>query len=289
LVFCELVYRDTGKAQPPKNQLEASGANENAIMKTALTRIALLAGLAGALGVWTNAKDVATGAKTPVVLELFTSEGCSSCPPADRLLQSLDERQPFSGAELVVLSEHVDYWNGDGWVDPYSSRLFSERQRWYAEQFELDSVYTPQIIVDGQRETVGSNAVAIRNAVEAATRSEKVSLTLSNPVRDGNRIKFHLTSADLPRADGAATVYIALAQNQAQSNVAGGENGGRLLTHVAVVRVLVPVGTVNAGSSFSKDVVIPMPSRLPASGIRVVAFLQDDKSHKIVGAAQDKI
>lgn len=258
-------------------------------MKNTLIRTALLVGLTGLLGVWVHAKVGVSSTKTHVLLELFTSEGCSSCPPADRLLQSLDEKQPFTGADLVVLSEHVDYWNGDGWVDPYSSRLFSERQRWYAEQFGLHGLYTPQVVVDGQRETVGSNAVAIRNAVETATRSEKVTLTLSNPIRDGNRIKFHLTSADLPGGDGAATVYVALAENKAQSNVAGGENGGRSLTHVAVVRVLASVGTVKAGSSFSKDLAIPMPSHMSAGAIRVVAFLQADKSHKIVGAAQEKI
>ena len=112
-------------------------------MKDTLTRVALLIGLPGIFGVFVHAKAGNDPTKIPVLLELFTSEGCSSCPPADRLLESLDEKQPFAGADLVVLSEHVDYWNGDGWVDPYSSRLFSERQRWYAEQFGLDSVYTP--------------------------------------------------------------------------------------------------------------------------------------------------
>ncbi len=258
-------------------------------MKKTLTRIAVMVGLTGVLGIWIHAKAATSLTKKPVVLELFTSEGCSSCPPADRLLQSLDEKQPFTGADLVVLSEHVDYWNGAGWVDPYSSRLFSERQRWYADQFGLGSVYTPQIVVDGQRETVGSNGLAIKNAVEKAAQSEKITLTLSNLVRDGNRIKFHMTSSDLGDADGAATVYVALAENTVQSNVAGGENGGRSLTHVAVVRVFTSAGTVKAGSSFSKDLVIPMPSRMGVGVVRVVAFLQTNKSHKIVGAAEEKI
>ena len=256
-------------------------------MRKTLTRIALLIGLTGVGGIWTHAKGATSAAKVPVVLELFTSEGCSSCPPADRLLQLLDDKQPFTGADLLVLSEHVDYWNNGGWTDPYSSRSFSERQRWYAEQFGLKSVYTPQAVVDGQRETVGSNAPAIQKAVEAATHNEKTALTLSNAVRDGNRIKVHLTSAEL-KGD-AATVYVALADSKVQSNVAGGENGGRSLRHVAVVRLLSSVGTVKAGDTFSKDVVIPIPARLSGNGMRVVAFLQAEKSHKIVGAAEEKI
>jgi hypothetical protein len=260
-------------------------------MKNALAGIILSVGITGILGLCTHAKGAASNdaTKTSVLLELFTSEGCSSCPPADRLLQSLDEKQPFTSADLVVLSEHVDYWNGDGWVDPYSSHVFSERQRWYAEQFGLGEVYTPQAVIDGQRQTVGSDAVAVRNAVLTAARSKKVALTLSNAVRDGNQVKFHLTSADLLDTDAAATVYVALAENKAQSNVGAGENGGRSLTHVAVVRVLSTVGTLKAGNSFSKDLVIAMPSQMQGSGIRVVAFLQDTKSHKIVGAAQERI
>ena len=254
-----------------------------------MARISLLIGLTGVLGAWTHIKGATGSAKTPVVLELFTSEGCSSCPPADRLLQSLDEKQPFRGADLIVLSEHVDYWNGGGWADPYSSSLFSARQRSYAEHFELESMYTPQIVIDGQRETVGGNAVEIRNAVEAAVGNQKVGLTLANAARDGNRIKFHLTSSDLPVSAGPVTVYVALAENRVQSNVAGGENGGRSLTHVAVVRVLGQVGKLKGGSSFSKDIAVPVPSGAESRGFRVVAFLQDDRSHKIVGATYEKI
>src|SRR3954469_2474175 len=175
-------------------------------MRSTLIRTAIL--LAGIVDFGIHGRAATGDAKTPVVLELFTSEGCSSCPPADRLLQSLDEKQPFSGADLIVLSEHVEYWDSTGWVDPYSSKLFSARQRSYAKYFGLDSVYTPQAVVDGEREIVGSNGVEIRNAVEAAMRNQKVAVTLSNAVRDGNRINFHLASADLPRAGGAVTVYV---------------------------------------------------------------------------------
>jgi hypothetical protein len=262
----------------------------NATMKNALiTKVTLLIASHGFIGIQAQAMTANAATKIPVLIELFTSEGCSSCPPADRLLEFLDEEQPFSSADLIVLSEHVDYWNGDGWVDPYSSRVFSERQRRYADQFGLESVYTPQVVIDGQRQTVGSDSIAIRNAVQAVTRSEKVALTLSNIVRDHDRIKMHLASSDLTHNNGPATVYIALADNKVQSNVAGGENGGRSLTHVAVARALFSVGTVKTGSSFSQDMVIPLPAHTPANGIRIVVFLQDDKSHKILGATEEKI
>ena len=258
-------------------------------MRKTLLRAILLGGLTGAIGVGIHARAAAGTSKTPVVLELFTSEGCSSCPPADRLLQALDEKQPFDGVELIVLSEHVDYWNGEGWTDPYSSKLFSARQQSYAEHFGLDAVYTPQAVVDGQREMVGGNAVAVRNAVEAVAREQKIGLTLGNAVRDGNRVKFHLTSADVPEAEGPVTVYIVLAENKVQSNVAGGENGGRSLTHVAVVRAFASVGTVKGGSSYSKDITVPVPSSVGSNGFRLVAFLQEDGSQKIVGATYEKV
>jgi hypothetical protein len=255
-------------------------------MKKVLLRIALFAAIGFGSVIHGRADSAA---KTPVVLELFTSEGCSSCPPADRLLQSLDEQQPFAGAQVVVLSEHVDYWNGDGWTDPFSAAQFTDRQRWYADQFRLDSVYTPQVVVDGERESVGGNFGAIKRAVEAALRSPKVSLALADVSDQGKKIKFRLDTGDVPKSDGPATVYVALAEDKAQSHVGAGENRGRALTHVAVVRTLSIAGKAKPGAGFTKELELAKPSSVSASHYRIVAFLQCEKSHRIIGAAELKI
>ncbi len=237
-------------------------------------------------GASTQAADAITGpSRTPVLLELFTSEGCSSCPSADKLLQSLDKNQPFAGANLIVLSEHVDYWNNGGWSDPYSSADFTHRQSGYANQFGDSSVYTPELVVDGTTGFVGSNAVEARSAITKAAEQSKLPITLSSPVRDGNRVSVHL---ELPALQsGKGTIYLALADNEDRSQVASGENAGRSLTHVAVVRTLTPVGTLG-NEGFSKDVTVPFKFN-GRSGLRVVAFVQDQVSHKVLAVGQEKL
>ena len=241
-----------------------------------------------AAGTWiaSAAESQSGNTRVPVLLELFTSEGCSDCPPADKLLETLDRTQPISGAELIVLSEHVDYWNNGGWRDPFSSREFTDRQRNYASKFGLESVYTPQLVVDGETELVGSRSGAARSAIEHALAEQKSAINLSQPVRNGDRVTVHVDLG--PTASKNAVVYVALADNQTRSQVARGENSGRLLTHVAVVRALASAGSVPAGSSFAKDIALPIQQGVGANGLRVVAFVQDRANGHILAVAQRK-
>src|SRR5271169_5553818 len=126
--------------------------------------------------------------RVPVLLELFTSEGCSSCPPADRLLEILDEKQPVAGADLIVLSEHVDYWNSLGWKDPFSSPQYSARQQDYTNRYNFDGVYTPQLVVDGRYGFVGSDGKEASAAIQKAIRERKIPIAISNLARNGNQV-----------------------------------------------------------------------------------------------------
>jgi hypothetical protein len=227
-------------------------------------------------------------ARTPVVAELFTSEGCSSCPPADLLLQKFDA-QPIPGAQLIVLSEHVDYWNHIGWTDPYSSSAYSERQSAYGKRFQLDSVYTPQLVVDGSKEVVGSDSSQARKAFNQAVTAEKVPVRISAAILEGNVVKAHVETGPLLARPGKADVVFVVALNHAESQVAGGENSGRRLTHVAVVRSLTKVGSVDAGQAFAQDVSVKIEKGIDPAELRVIAFLQEPGPGKILGASLEKL
>jgi hypothetical protein len=225
-------------------------------------------------------------ARTPVLVELFTSEGCSSCPPADRFLEKLDG-QPVQGAEIIVLSEHVDYWNHIGWKDPYSA-IYSQRQSAYANRFGLDSVYTPQMVVDGTSEFVGSNSGLADKAFRKALGVPKLPVRLSSISSDAsNTLHAHLETGALDASFGAreAEVYVAVALNRAESQVSAGENAGHRLAHVSVVKSLTKVGALKQGQLLAQDVQLKLGPGSDSSGLRLIAFVQEPRQGRVLGAA----
>jgi len=182
-----------------------------------------------------------------------------------------------------VLSEHVDYWNRLGWTDPFSSALFTHRQQDYVARLHLEDAYTPQLVVDGQKEMVGSDEHAIRDAILKAETQPKVAIEVKTQ-RAG-------TAADLEvEAHGAgrgAGVYIALAEDYAQSRVTRGENAGHNLSHVAVVRSLLLAGKTDQRGAFAKHLTMPLNDPNTRTW-RVVVFLQDSDS-KILGANETRL
>lgn len=174
----------------------------------------------------------------PAVLELFTSEGCSSCPSADALLSELARKNPNS---IVVLSEHVDYWNYLGWKDPYSSPVFSERQKRYVEKLHSSSMYTPQLVVNGTDESVGNNHQAVEQALRrqgGANLSALAIITIANSSQPNINIEFD----SVPEmASSPFVANIAFVKDNATSKVTRGENQGRTLMHTNVVTKLISV------------------------------------------------
>ena len=225
--------------------------------------------------------------RTPVVIELFTSEGCSSCPPADALLQKLDQSQPVSGAELIVLSEHVDYWNDIGWTDPYSSHEYTERQSAYADHFGLNTVYTPQMVVDGNFELVGSDQRRALEAIREAAMLKKAPVCVSLGASDDKTARIHVEAGPLTSSTDAAqssNVFLGIADDSDESQVSRGENAGRTLHHVAVLRDLTRIGAVNASDPFSRDLKLNLNSNRPRN-MRIVVIIQEPEVGKILGAA----
>jgi len=229
--------------------------------------------------------------RTPVLIELFTSEGCSSCPPADVLLGQLDRLQPVPTADLIVLSEHVDYWDDIGWKDPYSSRQFSLRQSDYARRFRLDGPYTPQMVVDGDSQVIGSDEHEALRAIGSAAKIAKVPVGLSSPhLEAANMLSVHVAvgPAISPAKPISAQVLIALADDSDQSSVRRGENAGRTLKHVAVVRSLTQVGTTDASGALSKDVSVNT-GNANLQNLRIVAIVQEKNGWRVLGVGSTRL
>jgi hypothetical protein len=250
--------------------------------------------VAGGLGLQTDNKtapnEMSSTDAHPILLELFTSEGCSSCPPADALLQKLDNFQPVAGAQLIVLSEHVDYWDHDGWKDPNSSSALTERQVAYESALGLKTPYTPQIIVDGTTELrIGDpqqTSKTLRDAVavpKIPVRIGEVTVEGGNPAVLRTRIE-----ADGNSDKHSGDVYVAVALDRVESQVLHGENGGRRLTHVAVVVQLTKIGKVKKGQAFGETVQLKLKPGTDPKNVRIVAFVQEPGPGRLLGAALRK-
>ncbi|HEY5407819.1 MAG TPA: DUF1223 domain-containing protein [Ginsengibacter sp.] len=229
-----------------------------------------------------KADITASGSKSIAVLELFTSQGCSSCPPADRLLGSYSSKE-----NVIVLSFHVDYWNRLGWKDPFSSKEYTQRQYDYASALHAD-VYTPQLIINGQAEMIGSDADKISNAINKvlgeqpdATLSIKTVKAENARLPDGQGkadIKF-----DVSGNTSNSILHIALVEKKTTTNVNAGENGGATLTNYNVVRTFKSINKVADGDNAAT---IDIPSSAELKDLSVVLFLQQKKNNKISAADQ---
>src|SRR5882762_4471153 len=232
--------------------------------------------------------------RTPVVVELFTSEGCSSCPPADNLLIQMAEQQPIKNAEVIALEEHVDYWNELGWVDPFSSGEWTARQQVYAGVLGNGNVYTPQMVVDGKTEFVGSQSQKAWQAVEQAAAQQKARVTLrQGNSADSGTENLSVTITKLPETAGrdTAEVWLAITETGLHSAVKRGENAGEDLHHAAVVRSMRKIGEAKAKgeTSFAGDATVPLKKEWKRENLKAVLFVQEKKSRRILGAAEIRI
>jgi hypothetical protein len=266
-------------------------------MRSALAKsiaAAVLLSAAGTLCVRATAQPAARpgpGPSTPVVVELFTSEGCSDCPPADVVLQKLIEAQPVAGADVIALGEHVDYWDQLGWKDRFSSATLTNRQHVYGAHFNLESVYTPQMVVDGRAEFVGSDGKAAVKAIARALASPHAVVRIeaddeAHPSRgDATSISVRVSVDRSHLAGGErADVVVAVTEDRLRTEVIRGENHGRTLTHAAVVRSMTTIGQTTSGES-SLRAEIPIGAGWNRDALNVVAFVQEQRGRAILGAS----
>ncbi len=226
--------------------------------------------------------------KVPVLVELFTSEGCSSCPPADRVLAQLEKERTTADAEIITLALHVDYWNYLGWKDEFSSSVYSQRQNGYAEKFNLDSIYTPQMVVDGQNQFVGSNLGTAQKAISEAAKSQKANIEISS-VADLKNPKLKVNISDLPAHDNAF-VWLAIAEDNLRTNVRRGENSGRMLNHVSVVREMKLLGNLaSIDKTFEAETALQLSPAWKKENLKIVVFVQGKDSKRVFGVNRQKL
>lgn len=225
-----------------------------------------------------------------VIVELFTSEGCSDCPPADALLAQLEAKQPVAGAEVIGIEEHVDYWDHQGWRDPYSSAEWTDRQREYAIVLRSESIYTPEMIVDGTTGFIGSRARQSLQIIEQAAIPAKTDVSITASTAEKNKENLAVRVGQVVGAKDRDTpeVWLAITESGLHTAVTSGENSGRELRHASVLRRLQRLGAADPrakGTSFALQRVVSLDSRWIRPNLRAVVFVQERKSKRILGAA----
>ncbi|MEO6611324.1 MAG: DUF1223 domain-containing protein [Chitinophagaceae bacterium] len=251
-------------------------------MKTSLLVLAAVVMMAAALtikkkntAIQQEAARIKGSYKPVAVLELFTSEGCSSCPPADRLLAELAKQDN----DIIPLSFHVDYWNGLGWTDPFSNSEYSERQRIYSNQFNLESVYTPQLIINGKYEMVGSDRNKAASVIKEVLE-EKALVQLGIEDVKIREMKMDFTvqqQGDLKRTDLIAL----LVRKNAVIKVKAGENKGAELSHTNVVRSF-----IKQAASGKNEIRFELPADIKNNNWEIIVFTQQKTGLKITGAVK---
>lgn len=225
----------------------------------------------------------------PVVLELFTSEGCSSCPPADELLAQVERGAiAWRGAtEVIALGEHVDYWDSPEWRDRFSSPLFSSRQQDYGIAFRAHDVFTPQVVIHGQSQCVGSDLACIQRAVLEASRSPQAAVEIRSSAGDVASVSVQ----HLPAGIRSADVLLGIAESGLATNIQGGENRGRRAVHTAVVRSFTQLARLDPkkNGAYTADVRLNLNQRWDRRNVKLVLLVQDRTTRRILGAAAARL
>jgi hypothetical protein len=217
-----------------------------------------------------------------VLVELFTSQGCSSCPPADQVFQRLVEESEEGNLSIIALSYHVDYWNRLGWKDPYSQAAFSERQRQYARVLPDQRVYTPQMVIQGQRAHVGSREKEVRSSIRSMGQQPQASslTTILKAATEGSNVRE--VSYEIKGKSNGITLQIALVEPHLANDVPRGENRGHRLAHTNVVRTL----TSQINPKLQGTLAIDISALETSSSGKVILFVQDTEQMTVLGATE---
>jgi hypothetical protein len=226
----------------------------------------------------------------PVIVELFTSEGCSSCPAADRLLSRLEQTQPVPGAQVIAIEEHVDYWNQLGWTDPFSSPQYRARQNDYAVAFHASNIYTPQMVVNGVVQFVGSDMNRAYHEIGAAAQGESTQIELGTTPnsKDPELLDLSLRLTNPKTATlHDSNVYLAITESNLATFVQHGENAGHTVRHSALVRSFGVIGKVDPKGAAGGQLVstLRLPREWRRENLRAVVFVQERESYRITGAS----